>query len=368
MSKTGRYRVFPIVGTLVMAAGLFLLSRMGPGTGVWLESLYMVVLGLGIGLAMQVLTIAVQNTVDYEDLGTATSGVTFFRTLGSAFGTAVFGTIYANALKPNLTDGVARAVVAGGDPAILADASQSPQALHALPAAQSEPLAQAYADTLHTVFLWTVPIALIGFVIALFLKEVKLRDSARLGSTDMGEGFAQPGSGDSAKVLEYSVATILHSAGPETARRITAESDTRLDMAGAWAVMQVDLFTRMVGHAGLGLIAARHRIPPEVLVPVFDRMIEEGYLTGDGRIFSHTAAGAGGGGDLRRLGPLAQRPPGRGRRTPRRPSAEGHRGRDRQAAAGGGPGPGAVPRGRLRRIVAGGGPGLTRTPRGRPDA
>ncbi|MFI5741048.1 MDR family MFS transporter [Streptomyces anulatus] len=291
VSKTGRYRVFPIVGTLVMAAGLFLLSRMGPGTGVWLESLYMVVLGLGIGLAMQVLTIAVQNTVDYEDLGTATSGVTFFRTLGSAFGTAVFGTIYANALKPNLTDGVARAVAAGGDPAALARASQSPQALHALPAAQSEPLAQAYADTLHTVFLWTVPVALIGFVVALFLKEVKLRDSARLGSTDMGEGFAQPGSGDSAKVLEYSVATILHGAGPDTARRITAESDTRLDMAGAWAVMQVDLFTRMVGHAGLGLIAARHRIPPEVLVPVFDRMIEEGYLTGDGRIFSHTAAG-----------------------------------------------------------------------------
>ncbi|MFI0933706.1 MDR family MFS transporter [Streptomyces sp. NPDC021019] len=291
VSKTGRYRVFPIVGTLVMAAGLFLLSRMGPGTGVWLESLYMVVLGLGIGLAMQVLTIAVQNTVDYEDLGTATSGVTFFRTLGSAFGTAVFGTIYANALKPNLTDGVARAVAAGGDPAVLAGASQSPQALHALPAAQSEPLALAYADTLHTVFLWTVPVALIGFVVALFLKEVKLRDSARLGSTDMGEGFAQPGSGDSAKVLEYSVATILHGAGPDTARRITAESDTRLDMAGAWAVMQVDLFTRMVGHAGLGLIAARHRIPPEVLVPVFDRMIEEGYLTGDGRIFSHTAAG-----------------------------------------------------------------------------
>ncbi|WP_228180734.1 MDR family MFS transporter [Streptomyces anulatus] len=291
VSKTGRYRVFPIVGTLVMAAGLFLLSRMGPGTGVWLESLYMVVLGVGIGLAMQVLTIAVQNTVDYEDLGTATSGVTFFRTLGSAFGTAVFGTIYANALKPNLTDGVARAVAAGGDPAALTRASQSPQALHALPAAQSEPLAQAYADTLHTVFLWTVPVALIGFVVALFLKEVKLRDSARLGSTDMGEGFAQPGSGDSAKVLEYSVATILHGAGPDTARRITAGSDTRLDMAGAWAVMQVDLFTRMVGHAGLGLIAARHRIPPEVLVPVFDRMIEEGYLTGDGRIFSHTAAG-----------------------------------------------------------------------------
>lgn len=292
VSKTGRYRIFPIVGSLVMAVGLYLLSRMGPDSGAWLESLYMLVLGVGIGLSMQVLTIAVQNTVDYSDLGTATSGVTFFRTLGSSFGTAVFGTIYANALKPNLTDGIAAAARAGGDPAVLAKAAQSPQGLHRLPAAQSAPLAQAYADTLHTVFLWTVPVAVLGFVVALFLKEVKLRDTARVGSTDMGEGFAQPSAGDSARLLEFSVAKILRGAGPDTARRIVAESDTRLDMAGAWAVMQVELFTRMVGHAGLGLIATRHRVPPEVLVPVFDRMIEEGYLTGDGHLFTHTAAGS----------------------------------------------------------------------------
>ncbi|MER5615546.1 MULTISPECIES: MDR family MFS transporter [unclassified Streptomyces] len=292
VSKTGQYRIFPIVGSLIMAVGLYLLSRMGPGTGVWLESLYMLVLGVGIGLAMQVLTIAVQNTVDYADLGTATSGVTFFRTLGSSFGTAVFGTIYANALKPNLTDGVAAAARAGGDPATLAKAAQSPAGLHGLPPAQSAPLAQAYADTLHTVFLWTVPVAVLGFLVALFLKQVKLRDTARVGSTDMGEGFAQPGTGDSAKLLEFAVAKILHGVGPDTARRIVADSDTRLDMAGAWAVMQVELFTRMVGHAGLRLIATRHRLPPEVLVPVFDRMIEEGYLTGDGRVFTHTAAGS----------------------------------------------------------------------------
>ncbi|MFF3784718.1 MDR family MFS transporter [Streptomyces sp. NPDC001933] len=292
VSKTGQYRIFPIVGSLIMAVGLYLLSRMGPGTGVWLESLYMLVLGVGIGLAMQVLTIAVQNTVDYADLGTATSGVTFFRTLGSSFGTAVFGTIYANALKPNLTDGVAAAARAGGDPATLAKAAQSPAGLHGLPPAQSAPLAQAYADTLHTVFLWTVPVAVLGFLVALFLKQVQLRDTARVGSTDMGEGFAQPGTGDSAKLLEFAVAKILHGVGPDTARRIVADSDTRLDMAGAWAVMQVELFTRMVGHAGLRLIATRHRLPPEVLVPVFDRMIEEGYLTGDGRVFTHTAAGS----------------------------------------------------------------------------
>ncbi|MFE9727983.1 MDR family MFS transporter [Streptomyces sp. NPDC005794] len=292
VSKTGHYRLFPVIGSLVMAAGLYLLSRMGPGSGVWLESLYMLVLGIGIGLSMQVLTIAVQNTVDYSDLGTATSGVTFFRTLGSSFGTAVFGTIYANALRPNLTQGVEQAARAGGDPALLARAAENPKAVHALPAEQTAPLAQAYADTLHTVFLWTVPVALLGFVVSLFLKQVKLRDSARAGSTDMGDGFARPSTGDATKVLESSVARILHQAGPDTARRIVAASDTRLDMAGAWAVMQVDLFTRMVGHAGLRLIAARHRIPPEVLVPVFDRMIEEGYLTGDGRIFTHTAAGS----------------------------------------------------------------------------
>ncbi|MER5497113.1 MULTISPECIES: MDR family MFS transporter [unclassified Streptomyces] len=292
VSKTGRYRIFPIVGSLIMVVGLYLLSLMGPDSGVWLESLYMLVLGAGIGLSMQVLTIAVQNTVDYSDLGTATSGVTFFRTLGSSFGTAVFGTIYANTLGPNLTDGITAAARAGGDPAVLAKAAQSPEGLHSLPAAQSAPLAQAYADTLHTVFLWTVPVAVLGFFVALLLKEVKLRDTARAGSTDMGEGFAQPGAGDSAKLLEFAVAKIVRGAGPDTARRIVADSDTRLDMAGAWAVMQVELFTRMVGHAGLRLIAARHRLPPEVLVPVFDRMVEEGYLTGDGHLFTHTAAGS----------------------------------------------------------------------------
>ncbi|MFE1954664.1 MDR family MFS transporter [Streptomyces sp. NPDC059524] len=293
VSKTGQYRLFPIVGSLVMALGLYLLSLMDPSTSTWLSSLYMLVLGLGIGLCMQVLTIAVQNTVEYADLGTATSGVTFFRTLGSSFGTAVFGTIYANSLKPNLTEGVAEAARAGTgvDPATLARAAQSPEGLHQLPAAAQGPIVDAYADSLHTVFLWTVPVALIGFVVALFLKQVALRDSARMGSSDMGEGFAQPTTSDSERVLERAVSSIVKSADLDTARRILDSSDSRLDMAGAWAVMQVEFFTRMVGHASLGMIAARRRLPPEVLVPVFQRMVDEGYLTRTGSYFSHTAAG-----------------------------------------------------------------------------
>ncbi|MFC7303646.1 MDR family MFS transporter [Streptomyces monticola] len=294
VSKTGTYRIFPIVGSLVMGLGLYLLSLMGADTNTWLESLYMFVLGTGIGLCMQVLTIAVQNTVDYADLGTATSGVTFFRTLGSAFGTAVFGTIYANTLKPNLTDGVAAAARAGGgaDPAAVARAAESPQGLHQLPREQAAPVIEAYADTLHTVFLLTVPVAVLGFLVALFLKQVKLRDSARMASADMGEGFSSPtATGDSAKLLELAVGKIVRSTGLNEARGVLAASDSRLDMAGAWAVMQVELYTRMVGHASLGLIAARREVPPEVLVPVFDRMVEEGYLTREGAFFSHTPAG-----------------------------------------------------------------------------
>ncbi|MFF0739903.1 MDR family MFS transporter [Streptomyces sp. NPDC004111] len=297
VSKTGTYRIFPIVGSAVMGLGLYLLSLMGPATSTWMESLDMFVLGVGIGLCMQVLTIAVQNTVDYADLGTATSGVTFFRTLGSSFGAAVFGTIYANSLKPNLETGVGAAVrlaPPGTDPAAIVKAAQSPQSLHSLPAAEVAPIAQAYADTLSTVFLWTVPVAVLGFVVSLFLKQVELRDTARVGSADLGEGFAQPrpgGSAGSSGALELAVAKIVRAKGPMTARQVVADSDTRLDIAGAWAVMQVDLFTRMVGHATLGLIAGRRHLPPEVLLPVFDRMVEEGYLTRDGNFLSQTPAG-----------------------------------------------------------------------------
>ncbi|MBT2414343.1 MFS transporter [Streptomyces sp. ISL-12] len=293
VSRTGRYRLFPIAGALVMALGLYLMSLMGPDTGAALESLYMFVLGAGIGLCMQVLIIAVQNTVEYAELGTATSGVTFFRTLGSSFGTAVFGTIYANSLTPNLRDGIASAAATGtADPAAISRAATSPEGVHGLPSEAASPIIGAYADTIQTVFLWTVPVAGLGFVVALFLRQVRLRDSARAGSTDMGEGFASPNDTDSRRVLEASVGKIIGGTRLETARRIIADSDTRLDVAGAWAVMQVELFTRLVGHASLGLIATRHRVPPEVLLPVFDRMVEEGYLTRDGSLLSHTGAGA----------------------------------------------------------------------------
>ncbi|MFJ4093986.1 DHA2 family efflux MFS transporter permease subunit [Kitasatospora sp. NPDC089913] len=292
VSKTGKYRLFPIAGTLVMALGLYLLSRLEPGTGTVLASCYMFVLGVGIGLSMQVLTIAVQNTVDYADLGTATSGVTFFRTIGSSFGTAVFGTIYANSLRTELAGGVAESAAStGADPAALARAAGSPQGLHGLPADQAAPIVQGYADALHTVFLWTVPVALLGFVVSLFLKQVQLRDTARAGSTDLGEGFAQPTGGDSDQLLESAVGRIVRGADLDTVRSIVADADTRVDLAGAWALMEVAGHTKAVGRASLELVAARKRVPPEVLEPVFDRMADEGHLTRDGDRLALTTTG-----------------------------------------------------------------------------
>ena len=101
VGRTGKYKIFPIVGSALTAFGLLLLSRIDETTSLWVFSFDLVVLGFGIGLSMQVLTIIVQSTADYRDLGVATSGVTFFRTLGGSFGAAIFGAIYTNQLdKP----------------------------------------------------------------------------------------------------------------------------------------------------------------------------------------------------------------------------------------------------------------------------
>ena len=102
ISRTGRYRVFPIAGTALMTVGLVLLSQVGIGTSLLVAALYMFVLGVGLGCVMQVLVLIVQNAVPYSELGVATSGATFFRSIGGSFGTAIFGAIFSNVLVGNL--------------------------------------------------------------------------------------------------------------------------------------------------------------------------------------------------------------------------------------------------------------------------
>jgi EmrB/QacA subfamily drug resistance transporter len=204
ISRWGRYKVFPILGTGIMAAGLFLLSRLTASSGIVTSSLSMFVLGVGIGAVMQVLIIAVQSAVEHKDLGTATAGATFFRSMGGSFGTAVFGAIFANVLAGHL----ARYLVGVKLPVGVTGASVSPRALATLPASAHTAFVDAYASSLQTVFLIAVPIALVGFVLALLLPEIELRRSTDASES---ETSARPVRRTSLREVEQAVSDLARS-------------------------------------------------------------------------------------------------------------------------------------------------------------
>ena len=170
ISRTGRYRIYPIAGTAVMAIGLLLLSQIGVDTGSVELGLYMLLLGVGIGLVMQMLVLVAQNSVDMRDLGTATSTASFARSIGGSFGVALLGSIFNTAFANNQ------------EAAGLAEFTGDPTQLSQLAESVRGPYLQAYADALDTVFLAGVPLALVAFVFALMLKEVPLRSDAATSS------------------------------------------------------------------------------------------------------------------------------------------------------------------------------------------
>jgi EmrB/QacA subfamily drug resistance transporter len=171
ISKTGRYRFWPIAGTAMMTLGLYLLSLMGVHTPALLDSLYMLVLGMGIGGVMQVLVIIVQNAVPHGELGVATSGATFFRSIGGSFGTAIFGAIFANVLVGNL----ARHLHGVHLPAGFSSADATPALLSHLPAAVHTAFVSGYAESIQTVFIVAVPIAALAFLASWLIPQVELR-------------------------------------------------------------------------------------------------------------------------------------------------------------------------------------------------
>ncbi|MBO0678738.1 MFS transporter [Mycolicibacterium sp. S2-37] len=285
VGRTGRYKIFPIAGTATMAVGFVLLSRMNAETSTLVQSLYLLVLGAGIGLSMQVLILIVQNTVDFTDLGVATSGVTFFRTIGSSFGAAIFGSMFSNFLEDRLPS----AMAASGAPP---EAATSPQALHALPDAVAAPIVNAYADSLSSVFLLAAPFAVVGLVLACFLKQVPLRDAAASGSTDLGEGFGMPTTESPEKLLEMAVGRLLRRTHGIDFEALARSRNGRLDAARLWALIQIYRRTAATGTASLSAIADQRQLPRQILEPTFDRLVAGGYATREGDLFTLTPAGA----------------------------------------------------------------------------
>ena len=188
VSRWGRYKIFPIIGTALMTVGLYLMSLIGVTTGAWVIAGYMVVFGFGLGLVMQVLVVAVQNAVPYEELGTATSGTTFFRMIGGCFGTAVFGAVYANLVVRNVLSALH---LTKAPPGFNLNAD-NPSAIHHLPPVVQAGVISGIAHTIQTLFLIGVPIAFVAFLLSWTLPELELRKSIRTSEPAENLGIHEP--------------------------------------------------------------------------------------------------------------------------------------------------------------------------------
>ncbi len=173
ITRTGRYKIFPIAGAAVIVVGLLLLSQLKIDTPYWLVAIYAFVFGLGLGMTMQTVMVAVQNAISIRDMGVATSSLTFTRSLGGAIGTALFGAILNSRLETHLTDMM---TAEGIDPSQVDPAATSNiETMQHLVEPIRTLVLTAYTDSLTDLFLFAIPFVVVAFVIALFLREVPLR-------------------------------------------------------------------------------------------------------------------------------------------------------------------------------------------------
>jgi len=181
ITKHGYYKRFPIIGTVVMTIGIFFMSTLTATTPFWQLSIYSILVGAGLGLSMQTIVIALQNSVDFKDMGVATSSNTFFRSLGSVFGTALFGAILTNRLGHYLI--VGRDELAASNPtaalsfneSYIEKIKQNTSAIAQLPPEAQTTALDAFVNSFQVVFLVAAPITAFGFLLALFLRETPLR-------------------------------------------------------------------------------------------------------------------------------------------------------------------------------------------------
>ncbi|MEO8334874.1 MAG: DHA2 family efflux MFS transporter permease subunit [bacterium] len=214
ISRTGRYKHFPIIGTGVMTVALVLLARLSLDTSTYLTSGYVLLLGLGLGMVMQVLVVAVQNSVEFRDLGVATSGATLFRLIGGSLGTAILGAIFSTRLAANL--------------------------------AEKRPYAAAFTASLNTVFLVAAVVCAVGFVLTWLVPERPLRatlaESAGSAGTEAGEAFAIPTDEESA---DAQLAAAFRSLDDRNVQRqhidiVIARAGVTLSALAAWLLIRIE--------------------------------------------------------------------------------------------------------------------------------
>lgn len=184
ITKHGHYKRFPIAGTAIMTVGLIMMTRLQIDTPYWQVAIYAVLIGMGLGLSMQTIVIALQNSVEMRDMGVATSSNTFFRSLGAVFGTALFGSILTNRLAHYMQSGFADLAksnpeaMASFDPEKMRALTNNSALIKELPADIQHTVLQSFVNSFHFVFYTAAPVTLTGVILALFLKEVPLRTNA----------------------------------------------------------------------------------------------------------------------------------------------------------------------------------------------
>ncbi|MFH8622980.1 MFS transporter [Streptomyces vietnamensis] len=302
ISRTGHYKIYPVIGGAVSALGMWLLSRMDTDTPRLQHSLWQAVLGTGIGLVMPVLVLAVQNSVRPADLGTATSAHNYFRQIGGSVGAAVFGTLFASRLDDALGDRLAR-VTTQGSVSLPPAESITPGTVHTLPPALRDAYIQAYADAMPRIFLYLVPVLVLGLVLAFFLKEKPLvsHHSPLTEATDIAfdtAAQAVPHARHATPAPAPAVAAPPHSGVP-VCGTVQHHDGSRVPRA---ALTLIDVQGRQVGRGASGedgryalsvpgggayvlIAAAGGHQPQAVSVTVGDRPVElDVVLGGAGRL------------------------------------------------------------------------------------
>ena len=270
VSRYGRYKVFPVLGTALMAVGLYLMSLVGVATGPWTMSAYMFVFGAGLGLVMQVLVVAVQNAVPYEELGHGHLGRDLLPHDRRFLGTAVFGAIFANLLAGNLRQALGPVKL----PPNAASQIDNPALLAKLPPAIHAGVAEGVAHTVQSVFLVGVPIAVAAFLLSWLLPEVPLRKSIR--STGTTEGMSAPRERTSLEELQHSLTRVTARENRADLYRTLAErAGLDLPPRACW------LLYRLAERPGAttGSVCSELKIDPEKITDGLDALVVAGYVS-----------------------------------------------------------------------------------------
>jgi EmrB/QacA subfamily drug resistance transporter len=269
--RFGRYRMYPIIGTAIMVLGLYLLSHLEVGTSRLVASLYMFVVGLGLGFVMQVLVLAVQNAVDYADLGVATASATLFRSMGGTLGVPLFGAIFSNRLRSEL---------AARLPEHLGSFSPNghigPAQIDALPPAIRELVVEAYDAAIKPIFLLAAGIALVGFAVTWLLEEKPLRQT--VADQDVGDSFAAPREATSLAELERRLSTLAAKQNRHLVyEHLTERAGIDLGAPETWLLLRLAQFE----PDSLDALTAATHLPAQDAESLLDRLraaglVEEG--------------------------------------------------------------------------------------------